>query len=302
MYGCTSPGADAALMGVMAKLMNLIKMPTTLMETSSQNQNQIPMNPSLKAVTINGGSLMNISTGKGDKGYTRTLSGEFVPKHNLIVEVGGAIDEANAQLGLARAMSKVKRTKRIALHIQKHLFIVGAEVSTHKGAASNQKNKITQLELQWAERLIEQFEEAMALPPGFIAFGQQEASSQLDVARTNIRRAERLASKMKDEGLLDNEYLLKYLNRLSDLVFLLACYNEKSATEKALIDRNMFKLKMTDPIVRRMTYIGSSVIILLSIVVVSLLMFHGNQTGIPDTQLKSPMEQHMNKYLQYEQR
>ena len=236
---------------------------------------------------------MNISTGKGDNGFTRTLSGDHVPKHHLIVEVGGALDEANAQLGLARSMTKVKRTKRIALHIQSHLFIVGAEVSSQKGEAANRKKRIGKMELQWVERLVDQFEEAMALPPGFIAFGQQEASSQLDVARTNIRKAERLASKMKDEGMLDNEYLLKYMNRLSDLVFLLACYDEKSLSEKAAIDRSMLYVKLSDPIIKRLTIVASAIILFLTVVIVSLLMFHGNPIFQPDTQIQNPMEHHM---------
>ncbi len=296
MYGCTFPDAAAARMGVMAKTMNALKIPPIQMKTSIQKQ--ILINPSLAAVAINGENQMNISTGKGDKGFTRTLRGDYVPKHHLIVEVGGAIDEASAQLGLARSMTKVKRTRRIALHIQQHLFIVGAEVSAQKGAASNQKKKISKLELQWVERLVEQFEEAMALPPGFIAFGQQEASSQFDVARTNIRKAERLASKMKDEGMLDNEYLLKYMNRLSDLVFLLACYDEKSLSEKAAVDRTMLYVKLSDPIIKRLTIVGSAVIFILAIVIVSLLMFHGNPKDKSGTQHNNSMMQHMNEYKQ----
>ena len=260
-------------------------------------QKQILINTSPKVVAINGGNRMNISTGKGDKGFTRTLSGDYVPKHHLIVEVGGALDEANAQLGLARSMTKVKRTKRIALHVQRHLFTVGAEVSSLKGEAANRKKRIGKLELQWVERLVDQFEEAMALPPGFVAFGQQEASSQLDVARTNIRKAERLASKMKDEGLLDNAYLLKYLNRLSDLVFLLACYNEKSVSEKAAIDRSMLYVKLSDPIIKRLTIAGSAIIFFLAVTVVSLLLFHGAPTDRPDAQIQNPMDQHMNRYV-----
>lgn len=295
MYGCTSPGAAVAHTEIIASLMNAKMMPLTQMETAIPKQ--IRISPSLVAVAIKGENQMNISTGKGDKGFTRTLSGDHVPKHHLIVEVGGAIDEANAQLGLARSMTKVKRTRRIALHIQKHLFIVGAEVSAQNGVASNQRKKISKLELQWVERLVDQFEEAMELPPGFIAFGQHEASFQLDVARTNIRKAERLASKMKDEGMLDNEYLLKYMNRLSDLVFLLACYDEKSLSEKKAIDRSMLYVKLSDPVIKRMTLIGSSIIIFLAITIVSLLMFHGSPTDRSPDLNYGFMEQHMNGYV-----
>jgi cob(I)alamin adenosyltransferase len=66
--------------------------------------------------------MMNISTKKGDSGYTSLLRGERVPKHHLAIEAVGTLDEANSLLGLARASSKEKRIKRIILQVQKHLF------------------------------------------------------------------------------------------------------------------------------------------------------------------------------------
>jgi len=83
-------------------------------------------------------------------------------------------------------------------------------------------------DIKWLEKLVDEFEEALALPPGFVAFGQNEGSSHLDVARTSIRKVERLAAKMKSEDMIANPNVLKYLNRLSDLIFLLACFEENT--------------------------------------------------------------------------
>jgi cob(I)alamin adenosyltransferase len=76
---------------------------------------------------------MHISTKKGDSGYTGLLTGGRVPKHHLIIEAVGTLDEANSQLAVARASSQQKRTKRIILQVQKQLFIIGAELSVPKG-------------------------------------------------------------------------------------------------------------------------------------------------------------------------
>ncbi len=175
---------------------------------------------------------MRISTKRGDSGYTNLLMGERVPKHHLIIEAGGSLDEANSFLGVARASSREKRIKRIILHIQKHLFIIGAELSVSHGKGKAPKTKISETEIEWLERLVDEFEEALALPPGFVAFGQEEGSSHLDVARTSVRKVERMAVKMKSEKMIENPYILKYLNRLSDLIFLLACFEEKDEEEK----------------------------------------------------------------------
>lgn len=175
---------------------------------------------------------MGISTKKGDSGYTSLLRGTRVTKNHLIIEAGGSLDEANSLLGLARASSKERRTKRIILQVQKHLFTIGAEFSASKGKQYSPKNKLSEQDVKWLERLVEEFEESLALPPGFIAFGQKEGPSHLDVARTSVRKVERMTTKMKSENMIDNPFILKYLNRLSDLIFLLACFEEKDEEKK----------------------------------------------------------------------
>lgn len=134
---------------------------------------------------------MGVSTKKGDRGYTSLLRGQRVPKYHLVTEVLGTLDEAHSLLGLARASSREKRVKRIILQIQKHLFIIGAELSVPKGGGKPPKKTISETDLSWLERLVAEYEEALDLPPGFVAFGQEKISSHMDVARTAVRKAER---------------------------------------------------------------------------------------------------------------
>jgi cob(I)alamin adenosyltransferase len=217
---------------------------------------------------------MRISTKRGDSGYTSLLKGERVPKHHLIIEAGGTLDEANSLLAVARASLQHKRIKRIILQVQKHLFIIGAEFSVSKDKEKAPKKIITETDIKWLERLVDEFEEALALPPGFVAFGQNEGSSHLDVARTSIRKVERLAAKMKSEDLIANPNVLKYLNRLSDLIFLLACFEEKDEDQKQKINQSLFSSHPARPLSRKWAIAAASIIFMLTVAIVLILIFH----------------------------
>ncbi len=217
---------------------------------------------------------MRVSTKKGDSGYTSLLRGERISKDDLVIEAVGTLDEANSLLGLARAASKEKRIKRIILQIQKHLFVIGAEISVPKGRGNPPKKTTSELDINWLEKLIEDFEETLALPPGFVAFGQEEGASHMDVARTSIRKAERIAVKMKTVDMIQNPHILKYLNRLSDLIFVLACFEEKDETERRKMNRALFSFKWSDPVFRWWTIFSGSIILALVIAIILLLLFH----------------------------
>jgi len=167
---------------------------------------------------------------RGDRGETSLLYGVRVAKSDPHCEAYGTIDEATSALGLARALSHKPRVKDILLSVQKDLFILGSELATpieryHDFAQKNQV--VTNSMAEQLERLIEELEEEMEMPKGFIIPGESPSSAALDLARTIIRRAERRVISLKQEGLLLNEEVPKYLNRLADLVFTLARYEEK---------------------------------------------------------------------------
>ncbi len=223
-----------------------------------------------------------ITTRRGDGGMTGTYSGERVPKHHIVTETVGSLDEANSLLGLARASVEEKKTKRIIRQVQKHLLVVSAEVSC-LNKSRVPRGGITELEVDWLERLVDDLEDELSLPPGFVVFGQQRTASQLDVARTGIRKAERLVSRMLSEGIIENRNLLRYLNRLSDLVFLLACLAEKGEAEQ---ERTPGRLGA--PLASgagRLTVLLGAVSFMLVVAVVLLVLFHGRGGGAYDAPL-----------------
>jgi cob(I)alamin adenosyltransferase len=175
---------------------------------------------------------MSISTKKGDKGFTGLLGGRRVPKYHLQPETYGTLDELNSFLGMARATSKDQRVKGILFHIQNHLFIIGSEFALSGGDRNLLKGEITGKEVDWLGRLSTDFERMLKPEPGFVIYGETQISSILDVARSVSRRVERLAAKMKSKKMLHNLKILEYLNRLSDVLYLLARYEEKKARVK----------------------------------------------------------------------
>ena len=175
---------------------------------------------------------MPIGTKKGDKGFTGLLGGRRVPKYHLRPETYGTLDELNSFLGMARAISRDRNFKKILLTIQNHFFIIGSELALSKKTRSLLKGEITQKEVDWLSQLFTDFEASLKPEPKFIIYGETYISSILDVARAVSRRAERLVAKMKSKRMLQNLRILEYLNRLSDVLYLLARYEEKKAGVK----------------------------------------------------------------------
>jgi len=155
-----------------------------------------------------------------------------VPKYHLKPETYGTLDELNSFLGMARATSKDRKVRKILFHIQNHLFIIGSELALAGGNRDLLKGEITQKEVDWLSRLSIDFEALLKPEPGFIIYGETNISSILDVTRAVSRRAERLVAKMKSKKMLHNLRILEYLNRLSDVLYLLARHEEKKAHVK----------------------------------------------------------------------
>jgi cob(I)alamin adenosyltransferase len=169
---------------------------------------------------------MPISTKKGDKGFTGLLSGKRVPKYHIRPEAYGTLDELNSFVGMARAVSKDERVGEILLAVQNHFFIIGSELAFAEGDRSVLKSQISEREVDWLSQLSTEFETLLQPEPKFILYGETFISSVLDVARAVSRRAERRVAKMKSLGMLQNPKVLEYLNRLSDVLYLLARYEE----------------------------------------------------------------------------
>ncbi|HEV3474346.1 MAG TPA: cob(I)yrinic acid a,c-diamide adenosyltransferase [Actinomycetota bacterium] len=168
---------------------------------------------------------MRIYTRTGDDGTTGLLYGGRISKADPAAEAYGAVDETVAQLGMARALSDAPPVKGIILDLQRELFVVGADLATNpdqRGKLTPEVSLVTSAMVQRLEGLIDETEKEHPLPEEFIVPGASPVSAALDVARATARRAERRAVELRDTGRETNPEAIRYLNRLSDLLFVLA--------------------------------------------------------------------------------
>lgn len=170
---------------------------------------------------------MKFST-KGDTGETSLLGGQRVPKYDARPETYGTLDEASSALGVARAATENRQIKDIILSVQKDLLIMGAELSSLSEDIQKLTRRIQREDVARLEKIIDELQENITLKNEFIYPGETVVSAQIDVGRTVIRRAERRAAALKDDGLLLNAEINKYLNRLADMLFVLARYEEQN--------------------------------------------------------------------------
>ncbi len=163
---------------------------------------------------------MPFYTRKGDDGLTGLLGEGRVPKHDLRPETLGTIDEATAALGMARYSCRAAQSAPLLMEIQRDLYRLMAEVAATPENA-DKFHAIDAGKVAWLEAQIETLNEFVKLPEGFILPGDSMAGAALDLARTIVRRAERRVSELLHNGELANRELLRYLNRLSSLCFVL---------------------------------------------------------------------------------
>jgi len=171
---------------------------------------------------------MKVYTKTGDKGTTALFGGTRVPKHHIRIDSYGTVDELNSFIGLIRDQEIDVRSREILIHIQNKLFTVGAVLATdpEKMILKNGKERLNIPKINEEDiKLLEDEMDIMDgnLPPmtHFILPGGHVTVSYCHVARTVCRRAERLAAALYEIEPFD-EHTLKYLNRLSDYLFVLA--------------------------------------------------------------------------------
>lgn len=171
---------------------------------------------------------------RGDLGTTSLLFGERTAKSDPRVETYGTIDEAVSTLGLARANSTNPKVKELILFFQRELFVLGAELATPKEHRSKLRDVIDSTKVDHLEELIEELLKEVSIEEEFIIPGSTIASAAIDMGRTIVRRAERWAGRLRQEGHLENLEILRYLNRLADFLFTLARYEEHLQNQQAL--------------------------------------------------------------------
>ncbi|NCP19321.1 MAG: cob(I)yrinic acid a,c-diamide adenosyltransferase [Erythrobacter sp.] len=169
--------------------------------------------------------LNKIYTRTGDDGSTGLVDGSRAPKHAARIEAIGAVDEANSALGLAIcAIDDADDLRRI----QNDLFDLGADLATPKGALDGEGFepgemvlRIVPTQVDWLERAIDTANESLEPLTSFVLPGGSEAAARLHVARAAVRRAERAMTALAGQEPV-NPAALRYINRLSDLLFVLA--------------------------------------------------------------------------------
>jgi cob(I)alamin adenosyltransferase len=165
--------------------------------------------------------LTRIYTRGGDKGLTSLGDGSRVAKHVDRVEAYGAVDEANAVIGLVRLTTEGEPDAMLA-RIQNDLFDVGADLCT-PGTESEKHLRVTAAQIKRLEKEIDAMNKELAPLTSFILPGGNASAAHLHHARTVTRRAERLTCKLAETETVNSE-AIKYLNRLSDHLFVLARY------------------------------------------------------------------------------
>ena len=174
----------------------------------------------------------SIVTRTGDGGETGLLYGGRVSKADPRTEAYGSIDEAISALGAARAVVTDRARHAIILRLQSELFTVGAELATDSSQSETLEKHFLVISPEFTARVeqeIGELEATVQLPDAFVIPGGTPSGAALDVARTVLRRAERRIVALRAADVAVSLELLRYVNRLSDLVFMLARAEEGAA-------------------------------------------------------------------------
>jgi cob(I)alamin adenosyltransferase len=189
-----------------------------------------------------------VATTRGDDGTTGLLfGGDRIQKDDLRAEAYGTVDEAVAALGLARANLGVKRRAGtvslpmggladLILRFQRELFVVGAELATNPNAwdrLEDGRTRVSAAMVDSVDQLLLELEASITMPTEFVVPGETPTSAALELARTMLRRAERRAVTLRREGLVPGGELPRYLNRLADLLWVLARAAEQAEARSA---------------------------------------------------------------------
>lgn len=171
-----------------------------------------------------------MTTRTGDTGYTGLIGKARVPKWDPRPDTFGTVDEATSALGLARALASQPRVKEVILRLQRELYTLMAELATSPEETGRHPSMVITAEhVAGLEALSEELKRGVEIGNAFIIPGETVAGAALDLARTVVRRAERMTAKLLHDGVVANPELLRYLNRLSDVLFVLARYEEADA-------------------------------------------------------------------------
>jgi cob(I)alamin adenosyltransferase len=167
----------------------------------------------------------NIYTKTGDKGTTSLIGGTKVPKSHLRIEAYGTVDELNAYIGLCRDLLTDNNSRSSLLEIQDRLFTIGSSLACDPiKETAMQIPDLKETDVAFLEKEIDAMEKNLAPMKSFILPGGHPTVSHLHIARCICRRAERCTVRLEQENMQVAAIVIKYLNRLSDYLFVLSRY------------------------------------------------------------------------------
>src|SRR5690554_627315 len=166
-----------------------------------------------------------VYTKTGDKGTTALIGGTRVSKDHIRIEAYGTVDELNAYMGLLNDQVAEKNINDWILEIQDRLFTVGSTLATDPNKETKMKlPDLLESDIKWLEDKIDEMDDQLPVMKSFVLPGGDIAASTAHIARCVCRRAERICVHMQQNQEFVSEVVLKYLNRLSDFLFVLSRY------------------------------------------------------------------------------
>ncbi|NPA35277.1 MAG: cob(I)yrinic acid a,c-diamide adenosyltransferase [Chlorobi bacterium] len=164
----------------------------------------------------------SVYTKTGDKGTTGLIGGTRVPKNDIRLEAYGTIDELNSWMGVLRSYIEEKEITDMVISIQNQLFNIGSYLATDDNASDFRANiKFDEAGITRLEKMMDKMEEKLPPLTGFILPGGHQATGFCHVARTVCRRAERKVTELSEQYEI-NDWIIRYINRLSDFLFVLS--------------------------------------------------------------------------------
>jgi cob(I)alamin adenosyltransferase len=163
---------------------------------------------------------MKIYTALGDQGATDLL-GERVSKDDPRIELMGSLDEATSSIGFGRSIATWQNVNDLLISTQRDLYQIMAELAFIDTTRPDSLRFAAE-RVDWLEATIATVQETVELPREFVVTGDTTAGAALDIARTVVRRAERHAVALSNADVVRNPEIIRYLNRLSTLLFILA--------------------------------------------------------------------------------
>jgi cob(I)alamin adenosyltransferase len=179
---------------------------------------------------------MKIYTARGDQGGTDLL-GERVDKDDPRIELMGSLDEATSSIGFGRSLATWSNANELLLATQRDLYQIMAELAFIDTTRPDSL-RFPAERVDWLETSIATVQETVELPREFVVTGDTTPGAALDVARTVVRRAERHAVALANAGAIGNPEIIRYLNRLSSLLFILARAEDLHAGREVRLARS----------------------------------------------------------------